>query len=133
MSATKLQKLVYYSQVWAVVWTGEVLFPERIFAWKNGPVVRELYDVHRGQFRVERIPGGNSKRLSADEKDTIDRVLAFYGDKSAQWLSDLSHMEEPWRQAWHDAEPGEQGSKEISLACVAEYYTSLEPSKDAAE
>ncbi len=33
MSSMKLQKLVYYSQAWHLVWDDEPLFPERIQAW----------------------------------------------------------------------------------------------------
>ncbi len=33
MTAMKLQKLVYYSQAWGLVWDEEPLFPERIEAW----------------------------------------------------------------------------------------------------
>jgi uncharacterized phage-associated protein len=42
MTAMKLQKLVYYSQAWSVVWDERPLFPEKIEAWANGPVVRDL-------------------------------------------------------------------------------------------
>jgi len=50
MSAMKLQKLVYYSQAWHLVWRSRPLFPETVEAWAKGPVVRELYNVHRGYF-----------------------------------------------------------------------------------
>ena len=43
MSHMKLQKLMYYAQAWSLVWDEEPLFPERIEAWVNGPVVRPLY------------------------------------------------------------------------------------------
>ena len=52
MTAMKLQKLVYYCQAWHLVWDEEPLFPERIEAWANGPVVHALYDKHRGSFTV---------------------------------------------------------------------------------
>ena len=42
MTTWKLQKLVYYSQAWSLVWDDDVLFPEEIEACANGPVVREL-------------------------------------------------------------------------------------------
>ena len=38
LTAMKLQKLVYYSQVWTLVWDEEPLFPEVIQAWGKGPV-----------------------------------------------------------------------------------------------
>ncbi len=47
MTTMKLQKLVYYSQVWSIVWDDDVVFNEEIQAWKNGPVVRELWDATR--------------------------------------------------------------------------------------
>jgi uncharacterized phage-associated protein len=49
MSAMKLQKLVYYARAWHMVWEDAHLFREDIEAWANGPVVRELYNVHRGK------------------------------------------------------------------------------------
>jgi uncharacterized phage-associated protein len=48
MTAMKLEKLVYYSQVWSLVWTERELFRERIEAWANGPVIPSLYRLHRG-------------------------------------------------------------------------------------
>src|SRR5436190_17077911 len=108
MSAMKLQKLVYYSQAWATVWDDEAIFPETIRAWKNGPVVRELWEAHRGQFRVSSILGGDPGRISPNHRQTIDIVLESIGDKSAQWLSDLSHMEDPWKEHYR-----ENGNNEI--------------------
>jgi len=99
MTTMKLQKLVYYAQAWSCVWDDDILFQEPIKAWKAGPVVRSLYERHRGQFRIGTV-SGDSSQLTANQKDTIDRVLRFYGDKSAQWLSDLTHLEDPWKNAW---------------------------------
>lgn len=125
MTAMKLQKLVYYSQAWSLVWDERPLFAERIEAWANGPVVRELYEAHRGCFQIHAIPGGNPDTLDADARETVDAVLAYYGDKSSQWLSDLTHAEEPWREARHGLGPSERGNREITHAAMAEYYSSL--------
>src|SRR6185312_2120038 len=93
MTTMKLQKLVYYCQAWHIAWTDNVLFSSRIEAWPDGPVSPELFKRHQGSFRISSIRGGKPDNLTADEKDTIDRVLAFYGDKSPQWLIDLTHQE----------------------------------------
>lgn len=129
MTAMKLQKLVYYSQAWSVVWDERALFPERIEAWANGPVVRDLYDVHRGSFEVSEWPRGDAGRLSGCERSTIDTVLDFYGDKSAQWLSDLTHREQPWLVARRGLPDGERGNREITLSSLEEYYSSLPPAE----
>ena len=85
----------------------------------------ELYDYHRGQFIIENLPLCNPERLTKTEQETIDEVLNFYGDKSSQWLSELTHKETPWVEARQGLAPGERGNQEIPLAAMAEYYESL--------
>lgn len=125
MTAMKLQKLVYYSQAWSVVWESRPLFDAPIEAWANGPVVRELYDHHRGRFELHAWEPGNGARLTDDDREIVDEVLAFYGGRPAQWLSDLSHREEPWLRARRGLDAGERGNSEITLASMEEYYSSL--------
>jgi uncharacterized phage-associated protein len=126
MTAMKLQKLVYYSQAWSLVWDEKPLFPERIEAWANGPVVPDLYQAHKGVFTVnEATIDGDSKKLKKSERETIDAVLETYGGKSSQWLSELTHLEDPWKNAREGLQMGERGNREISLAAMAEYYGSL--------
>ena len=119
----KFQKLVYYCQAWSLVWDEQPLFNEKILAWANGPVVKELYDQHKGLFYIKEITKGNPDRLSANQKDTIDQVLKAYGTKSGQWLSDLTHMEKPWIEARNGVLPGERSQNEIQLATMHEYYS----------
>lgn len=125
MTAMKLQKLVYYSQAWHLVWEDEPLFGERIEAWANGPVVRELYDAHRGQFTVSAWPKGNPSAFTAAQRSSIDAIVDNYGDKTAFWLSELTHRESPWRDARGDLGPSDRSSHEITPATMAEYYGSL--------
>jgi uncharacterized phage-associated protein len=123
--AIKLQKLVYYSQAWSLAWEDRPLFPERIEAWVNGPVVPVLYEQHRGQYAVSSWPLGNACKITEDDASTIDAVLSFYGRRSSQWLSDLTHSEDPWIKARRGLHPSQRGTAEITLESMAEYYTSL--------
>jgi uncharacterized phage-associated protein len=125
MTAMKLEKLVYYCQAWSLVWDERPLFGEEIQAWANGPVIPDLYCVHRGMFYVDEWAQGNPDALDADASETVDIVLDFYGPKSPQWLSDLTHMELPWREARHGLTDDERGSNEITIASMAEYYGGL--------
>jgi uncharacterized phage-associated protein len=124
LSTWKLQKLVYYSQAWHLVWEDSPLFRERIEAWANGPVVPHLYGQHRGMFQVSSWRG-DSSRLTEQQRQTIDRVLDFYGPRDAFWLSELTHTEAPWQEARDGMVPGERGNREISSAAMQEYYGSL--------
>lgn len=127
MSAMKLQKLVYYSQAWALVWDDEPLFNEEIQAWANGPVVQELYASHRGLFQLESNHFKSKAIGSLDDtqQETIDTVLNAYGEKSAQWLSDQTHSEEPWLKARSGMLDRERGQEVITLDSMMEYYSSI--------
>jgi uncharacterized phage-associated protein len=125
LTAIKLQKLVYYSQAWSLLWDEEPLFPEKIEAWANGPVVPALYNSHRSEFKVSKLPEGNTSNLTQTQRETIDEVIKFYGKHTSQWLSDLTHKEDPWINARQGLAPGERGDKEITHAAMAEYYSSL--------
>ncbi|HET6842158.1 MAG TPA: type II toxin-antitoxin system antitoxin SocA domain-containing protein [Candidatus Angelobacter sp.] len=125
MTAMKLQKLVYYAQAWSLVWDDKPLFGESIEAWINGPVVRELYEIHRGQFRVTECPLGDPKALHKYQKETVDSILKFYGKMPSQQLSDLTHREDPWKNARRGLDSGERGTRIITHDAMAEYYSGL--------
>lgn len=127
LSTMKLQKLVYYSQAWSLVWDNDFLFPEEIQAWANGPVVPDLYRAHAPRYKINAnfFKSGDSSRLNDTQKQTINSVIEFYGDKTAQWLSDLTHSEEPWIKAREGLADGDRGNSEITQASMAEYYERL--------
>src|SRR5262249_51808652 len=110
MTAMKLQKLVYYCQAWSLVWDEEPLFEEEIQAWVNGPVVPALYERHQGKFKV-RTWNGAPSNLTENQRDTIRKVLEFYGNKPSQVLSDLTHGEAPWVNARAGLGIGERGNQ----------------------
>ncbi|MCK9490728.1 MAG: DUF4065 domain-containing protein [Sulfurimonas sp.] len=127
MTAMKLQKLVYYSQVWSLVWDEEELFNENIEAWANGPVAPELYAIHRGLYNLDGIKEGNISNITLNQKETIEIVLKTYGKKTSQWLSDRTHSESPWQEARKKAntEEGDRCNEVITTASMMEYYSSL--------
>jgi uncharacterized phage-associated protein len=131
MTTWKLQKLAYYSQAWHLVWRDAPLFQERVEAWANGPVVRALYDDHRGQFSIGQWSEGDESALTEDQKKCINSVLAAYGDLSGRQLSVLTHSEGPWREARTGLEPTERSDAEISLASMQAFYSALDTDERA--
>jgi uncharacterized phage-associated protein len=125
LTTIKLQKLVYYAQAWSLVWDEQPLFRDRIETWASGPVIPRLYQAHKGQFTVRRVPGGDARKLNATQKETIDAVLAYYGRRSAQWLVDLTHKEQPWRSARGNLPPDQRSHNVISHESMALYYNGL--------
>lgn len=126
VSAMKLQKLVYYSQAWSLAWTDRPLFHNRIEAWANGPVIRDLYAMHRGEFEISEVPG-DPAALDEHAAAIVDSVLAAYGRQSPQALSDQTHSEAPWIEARRGAPPGARCENEISQRAIRAYYRSLAP------
>lgn len=126
MSTMKLQKLCYYCQAWSLVWDDEPLFKEEFQAWANGPVCKELFSHTQGQYSVSYDDElGNENNLSYEQKATIDSVLEHYAPHDAQWLSQLTHMEDPWQQARKGVALGFGCSNIITKESMAMYYGSL--------
>ena len=117
-SNLKLQKLIYFSFEEYLVKTGKKLFPEKIIAYKLGPVIEEVYREYKiyGRKSIKsedilelvdetgkRIPKSASytKFMASDKgiemATTIDSVLEKYGKNSAWVLVDRTHEEgSPW-------------------------------------
>lgn len=92
---TALQKLLYYAQGWHLAFTGEPMFAEAVMAWDMGPVVAELWaDQKHGR------PRPTPSELDDRARSTIEHVLRKYGSLTARDLVNLTHQEQPWRDAY---------------------------------
>lgn len=128
MSTMKLQKLCYYAQAWSLAWDGVPLFNEDFQAWANGPVCRELYEFHRGEFLINSDKIKERKtdyNFSSAEKETLDIVISDYGSKEAFWLSELTHKERPWVETRGSLGLGERSDTIITKELMQEYYSGL--------
>jgi len=123
--AMKLQKLLYYSQGWSLAWDGEPIFPEPIQAWANGPVVYEVFDHHRGRFRVDGWPYGDASTLTVDEMATVDGVVGYYNRYSGRQLSDMTHAERPWLEAREGLPVGARSQRPIDLDTMQDFFGDL--------
>lgn len=123
----KLHKLLYYCQAWNLVWDDNKLFNDKIEAWANGPVVRELFNFHKGMYWISKnsLTLGNSAKLSQLQKDNVKSVIKFYGRRTSQWLIDQTHSEKPWRDARKGLAPNERGDSEITPQSMFDYFSSL--------
>jgi len=115
----KLNKLAYYVQAWSLVWREQPAFQERIEAWKDGPVVSELWTCqqHRNSEDI-----ANGRPLSPDLAAHVDRVLVAYGHMTSEQLRDLSHVEDPWALARVGTPAGAASDAEISHDAMVKFY-----------
>jgi uncharacterized phage-associated protein len=101
ISNLKLQKLLYYAQGFNLALYDEPLFPESIEAWTHGPVVPEVYHEYK-DFGSNAIPMPSNVDFSKYDEQTIDllnEVYSVYGQFSAWKLRNMTHDEEPWKNA----------------------------------
>jgi uncharacterized phage-associated protein len=128
MTTMKLQKLCYYAQAWSLVWDDQPLFNEDFEAWANGPVCKALYNEHKHMFIIsyKELKKGKPDVFNDTQKETINSVLDYYGDKEPHWLSQLTHLEQPWRMARGNCQMGERCDNVISKESMRDYYSELD-------
>jgi uncharacterized phage-associated protein len=132
MTTMKLQKLLYYCQAWHLVRCAEPLFAEEIQAWQQGPVVRDLFRLHKGQRELTDWPYGRSSKLSAAERHSVDWVVEQYGSFSASELSLMTHMEPPWYLAREGLSERAPSDATIDLETIATYFARQPADSDGA-
>jgi len=121
ISNLKLQKLCYYAQgIGLVARNGSPLFSERLEAWLHGPVVPALYG-HFKKYGRDAIPPVSVLDLTKyDPADLmiLDDVCDYYGQYSAWRLREMTHAEDPWKNAY-DAKT----SNVISLDALLSFFS----------
>jgi uncharacterized phage-associated protein len=127
VSTMKLQKLCYYSLVEGLVSPQQVaIFPNKFEAWANGPVCRDLWNVHKGLFYVDKkiIPAAllSRKEIPVAYKNYINTALEKYGKKTGTELSELTHNEKPWQDAIKNVNSARNSRHVISNKAIIEFY-----------
>lgn len=127
----KLQKLLYYAQVWSLVINDEKLFSERMEAWVHGPAVPLVYRKFR-QFEFNPIQLDTSNvsfNFSKKQSDLLENIWSVYGKYDAQYLEALTHSELPWQEARKEVSQSEPSNKVISLVTARKFYAGKLKSK----
>jgi uncharacterized phage-associated protein len=119
----RLQKLLYYAQAWSLVLRETELFPEEICAWKNGPVVQEVYVKLPDGRCAAYVP--ENAFASAPDVEPEDAVFLkhfweAYSGYSASQLYRMTHSEVPWQKTWKDRP---NGNAPIPVEDIEEYFS----------
>jgi len=127
VSTMKLQKLCYYSLVEGLISPQQVaIFPNKFEAWANGPVCRDLWNVHKGLFYVDKKIISNDllsrKEIPVAYKKYTNAVLEKYGKMTGTELSELTHKEKPWRDAIKNVNSVKNSRRIITHKAIIEFY-----------
>lgn len=122
-----LIKQVVYAQSFWLALNGEELFPEEVEAWRNGPVVPQVYKAYKPR-RGSSITIGKSKRnmpLASEIESFLSQVVQFFGRYSALQLSNATHNEDPWRSARGDLPRSAPSHATMPKRALRVYYAEL--------
>ena len=128
LSLLKLQKLLYYTQAWALAFNGELLFDGRFQAWVHGPVNRQIYDrfarksLYAEVTSADITPGFDFNSIPAVTRQHIDAVLEVYAKYTGAQLESMTHDERPWTEAREGYSPSARCEIEISERTMRDYY-----------
>lgn len=130
MSTMKLQKLCYYSLVEGLIAEESVvMFKNKVEAWANGPVCRDLWNVHKGAFYIKkgaiRDDLLSTNEIPLQHKNYINIAIEKYGEMSGAQLSEKTHIEAPWKNAIGDVNSSKNSSTVISHKAIIEFYSEL--------
>lgn len=122
----KLQKLLYYSQAWNLVFNKGPLFSDKIEAWVHGPAIPQVWRMFRDfNFSLEHpeISESDLGAITGEEKKILDEVWRVYGKFDGNYLESLTHNEEPWLKARQGLEVFDASQNEISQEGMRDYYS----------
>ncbi len=111
LSNLKLQKLMYYCQAYHLAITDKPLFKDDIQAWRYGPVVPSIYEKYKeyknniiSPSEIRRKDRTNNNLLNSLAVGIISQVLNGYGRLNAIRLMQMTHAEDPWKNAYNEGE-----------------------------
>lgn len=92
--------------------------------------------MHKGIFLVNKrnFQLYSKFNFTPEQIETMDIVINTYGDKSPFWLSNLTHLEDPWKLARIGVPNGNRSTNIITKESMQEYYSgllSVESKKDS--
>ena len=118
MTPLKVQKLLYYAYAWMYSLQKKKIFNDKIEAWGHGPVVPDVYHELKGcRYRPIDEFKTDPELLSSELKGYLNTIWHSYGGYSATALSDMTHDEEPWKNAYAS------DSKVITNESLAKFYS----------
>jgi len=115
----KLQKILYFAQVYYLVNFGKPIFNEEIEAWEFGPVIPDVYKEFKEHKNKPIIIKEDKSTITEEDKEILKKVWDIFGGYSTSRLVDIVHAHTPWKKAIISRD------KTISHEALKDYYGSL--------
>lgn len=123
----QLQKLLYVVQGANLEFWGEPAFREKLLAYRNGPVVRDVEATYReataGRVPLQRPFGGDPNRLDDQVVETVRAVLRYFGAWDALSLERYVKSDDsPWLAARAGLSSDAASDAEIPVDGIREWF-----------
>jgi uncharacterized phage-associated protein len=128
MTPMKLIKLVYIANGWYLALTKHPLFPERIEAWKYGPVIPSIYHAFKYYYNNQitnlytDVFDDTPMPEDSDVISFLNKIWDVYGRYDGLQLSSLTHQKNtPWDIAWNGG-GNKKNSVSIDNEIIKKHY-----------
>lgn len=121
LTTMKLHKLLYATQGIHLAETGANAFDDdEMEAWDDGPVAPTVFKLFVGRryLNLDDLQKLGPPDVDPSVSSAIDEALDMYGSFSGDALSDISHTEAPWREAYKQGR-----NSPLSRESMAEFFT----------
>jgi len=141
ISHLKLQKVLYYTQAWHLVYFDRnPFFDEQPEAWVNGPVYRTVYNEFKpigiyNNITVEKLTPNDldeelekyklKLNLDNEQFEFINSIIKHYGLMTHEKLIYITHTESPWNMARKGLGVFDYSDNKITHDSMYEYYKNL--------
>ena len=120
-----LQKILYYSQAFYMVFFGEVLFKDNCEAWVHGPVYTKIYNKYKeygsSNINIDVIDDVD-EIIDEEKKELVDVIIKCFGYYSGKALEKMTHYEAPWIKSRKGLSYAEKSNNIILKEDMMEYF-----------
>lgn len=123
----KLQKIIYYAQAWLLALKDRTFFQEDFQAWVHGPVIPNLYYQYKkhGYSSIPKVENFDDSIFDKDQLNVLEMVKFAYVRYDAKYLEELTHRENPWREARGECKADEICNRIIEKESIKSYFKEI--------
>lgn len=130
----QIQKMLYYAYSLYLIKNNDEynvnnmnkLFDAKFEAWQHGPVIRKVYDYMKNFGNSNTcMTNGNKAYLNEKRNEVfIEKILMVFGRFSGTELENMTHLEDPWINAYKPQANTKICNNEITDEAIFNYYYS---------
>lgn len=123
LSNLKLQKILYFAQGYFYLQYNRPLFWEKIKAWKDGPVVPQIWHKYKENqgFYIEPINDIDIDSYPEEVRELLDALYTICRFYSAWQLREITHTHSIYIDAWEKSQYSDDD--EIKKDDIKEFFT----------